>query len=258
MTEPNNNTSAEMTSGVTPGVLLKQARERQGLSIFDVAGRLCLKVHFVEDIERDDYSQMSAQVYAEGHVKSYAQLVGVPKEKIMAALANVQMNFAPVKPLTSMEHEKSLPIYQPLETSQQRSGLMVWGSILAVVILLGLVVMWWKGPSDSHPPAAPKAAPKTTTVNLQPTAGNPGNPSTPPAPVPSASSAPAPLPPPATSTPAASTTPTPVVRTAPPPKPANEQSVLQPSEFHNPGNAPAPSAQPAPPAVALPPPRSSD
>jgi cytoskeleton protein RodZ len=143
------NTNSPAASGVTPGVILKEMRERQGLSVVDAASRLCLSVQFVEDIERDDYSQMSARVYARGHIISYAHLLGVPESEILSALANTNMKFAPPKNPIPSNEQRSIPIYQSTETSQQHSGLILWGSILVLMIVIGLVMLWWKGPTSA-------------------------------------------------------------------------------------------------------------
>jgi len=223
MQEPTINPATSMaSSGDTPGKLLKIAREEKGMSVIDVASRLCLSAQFIEDIERDDYSHMSARAYARGYVVSYANLVGVPEAKILSAIANVQMEFTSAKNAVTIDNDKSVPIYHTTESSQQRSSLLLWGTILVLIILIGLVVMWWKGPSM---PTNKSDTTQPTPVSIQPQ-----------------TSAPAPTAPPAALTPPASSRPP----AAPTPPAANDQSVMQPSEVKNPA-----------PAVALPAPRAS-
>ncbi len=133
----------------TPGVMLKKARIAKGLSISDVSSRLCLSHQFIEDIENDDYSRMSAPTYARGYVRAYARIVDIPDAEILSALENVTMNFPQSKRSVSLSNEQSIPVYQALESSQQRSSLLVWGTILVVIILIGLLIMWWQGPKIS-------------------------------------------------------------------------------------------------------------
>lgn len=143
------------TPGAAPGALLKAARQAQGISIADAAARLCLNIEFIEDIERDDYTHMTARTYARGYVLSYAHILGIPATQILPALANVQMHFEPLKKTVSVDNERASPIYQTSEVAQQRSSLFLWGSILVLIIALGLILMWWKGPST--PPEAKTA-----------------------------------------------------------------------------------------------------
>ncbi len=137
------------TTAQTPGVMLKKARIAKGLSISDVSSRLCLSHQFIEDIENDNYSRMSAQTYARGYVRAYARIVDIPDAEILSALENVTMDFPQTKKSVSLGNEQSIPVYQALESSQQRSSLLVWGTILVVIILIGLLVMWWQGPKIS-------------------------------------------------------------------------------------------------------------
>ncbi len=154
-------------NSTTPGVLLKNAREEKGMSVVDVAARLCLSVQFIEDIEKDDYSHLSAPTYARGYVRSYAYLVGIPEQTIQAALDNTHMEFSPPKNLLPLENESRIPITQPSENSHPRSSLLRWGSFLVVLIVAGLVVMWWRGPANQN---TPTASALMTNVSIQPAA----------------------------------------------------------------------------------------
>ncbi len=250
MKEPNLNSKA---SGLTPGVMLKAAREEQGLSIVDVAARLCLSAQLIEDIERDDYSHMAARVYARGHVMSYAHLLGIPEQEVVTALANVTMEYAPAKNPLPQDHQR---VYQSDETSQQHSGLLMWGSIIVLVIVVGLVMLWWKGSAST---------PDTKGVTPAPATNSTETPSNPPAtvsiPPPQAPAAPAPVVAPvAPSAPA-----NPVTPPASPPssaapnnmvnttaQPSQDPNPVQPSELRDSNTN---SNQAAP--VTLPPPRAS-
>ncbi len=152
MIEPTLNSTP---SGTTPGTLLKTVRQEKGISVVDVAARLCLSAQFIEDIEHDDYSRMSARAYARGYIMSYAQLLGVPQSQILPTLNNVSMDFAPPKNTLKLD-ERSNPVYQPVESHRPHSNVLLWISIFVIIILIGLVVMWWKGPSAPSGKSAPE------------------------------------------------------------------------------------------------------
>jgi cytoskeletal protein RodZ len=72
------------TSGSSPGARLRAAREARGLSIQDVAERLRLNAALVLAMEQDRLALLGAPVYARGHLRNYAVLVGAPEQEIMA------------------------------------------------------------------------------------------------------------------------------------------------------------------------------
>ena len=66
------------TSGPSPGARLRAAREARGLSIEDVAERLRLNAALVLAMEEDRLALLGAPVFARGHLRNYAVLVGAP------------------------------------------------------------------------------------------------------------------------------------------------------------------------------------
>ena len=71
--------------GASPGVRLRSAREARRLSIEEVADRLRLNVALVLAMEEDRLGLLGAPVFARGHLKNYAALVGAPEREIMDA-----------------------------------------------------------------------------------------------------------------------------------------------------------------------------
>ena len=69
----------------SPGALLRTAREASGLSIEEVADRLRLNEALVLAMEEDRFGLLGAPVFARGHLRNYAVLVGAAEAEIMAA-----------------------------------------------------------------------------------------------------------------------------------------------------------------------------
>ncbi len=69
----------------SPGSLLRSAREACGLSIEEVADRLRLNEALVLAMEEDRFGLLGAPVFARGHLRNYAALVGAAEREIMAA-----------------------------------------------------------------------------------------------------------------------------------------------------------------------------
>ena len=69
----------------SPGALLKSARENRGLSIEEAADRLRLNEALVLAMEEDRFGLLGAPVFARGHLRNYAALVGAQEREVMEA-----------------------------------------------------------------------------------------------------------------------------------------------------------------------------
>jgi len=72
-------------AGSSPGARLRAAREARGLSIEEVADRLRLNAALVLAMEQDRLALLGAPVFARGHLRNYAALVGASEKEVMAA-----------------------------------------------------------------------------------------------------------------------------------------------------------------------------
>jgi cytoskeleton protein RodZ len=69
----------------SPGALLRTAREGRGLSIEEAADRLRLNEALVLAMEEDRFGLLGAPVFARGHLRNYAALVGAREREVMEA-----------------------------------------------------------------------------------------------------------------------------------------------------------------------------
>ncbi len=69
----------------SPGAQLRQAREALGLSIEEVADRLRLNEALVLAMEEDRFGLLGAPVFARGHLRNYAALVGAAERAVLDA-----------------------------------------------------------------------------------------------------------------------------------------------------------------------------
>jgi cytoskeleton protein RodZ len=69
----------------SPGLQLRQAREGLGLSIEEVADRLRLNEALVLAMEEDRFGLLGAPVFARGHLRNYATLVGAVEREVLDA-----------------------------------------------------------------------------------------------------------------------------------------------------------------------------
>jgi cytoskeleton protein RodZ len=68
-----------------PGVTLTRERERQGLTVPQLARDLHLDPSLLEDMERGDFQTIGAPVFVKGHLKSYARRLGIDPDAIVEA-----------------------------------------------------------------------------------------------------------------------------------------------------------------------------
>ena len=147
-------------SGTTTGPRLRAERERRGLSAQKAADELHLDGWVIDALEADEYARVGPSVYAKGHLKRYAELLGLPAAEIMAAYESRTQ--AP-RPAASQPANVLLSA-GPSVAGRLPSRLI---AVAAAVVMLAAGVLWWK--PWQHRAAGP-AAGGTLTVNPSPAA----------------------------------------------------------------------------------------
>jgi len=117
-----------------PGIQLKRARERLGLTIENVSQELKLHKRLIIAIESDDYSDQKilAPMFIRGYIRNYARFLHVNLDKVMEAfnqLGIFQEEFV-LSP--------SVPTVGTFEQNQKRSLLpFIWVAVLSIALGLG-------------------------------------------------------------------------------------------------------------------------
>lgn len=116
---------------VGPGRRLLLAREAAGLSREEVSTRLRLRLELIRALEEDDYAHLPPPAFVSGYLRSYARLLELPAEELVALLE--RRDEAPV--LVS-------PVMPPHQwrSSDWPVRLVTW---LIILLLLGLLAAWW-------------------------------------------------------------------------------------------------------------------
>ena len=141
---------------VPPGSKLKAERERRGLSAQKAADELHLDRWVIDALEADDYKRIGPTVYAKGHLKKYAALLGLPAAEILAGYESRPPG--PVEP-TSAGPSMLLSTRDEGPAFGNWSPTQIVGCLIAALLLAG--VLWWrpwhqraKAPLSSAPVAA--------------------------------------------------------------------------------------------------------
>ncbi|HEU4601319.1 MAG TPA: RodZ domain-containing protein [Steroidobacteraceae bacterium] len=118
---------------VTPGEWLAQARTQRGLTQQQAAEGLNLDVWVVEAIESNRFAALGAPVYAKGHLRKYALLLGLPAEEVLARYEH--LNDTP-----TVQDPIPATVAAPIRDvrSQARQSVRVVGAIVAVGVLIAI------------------------------------------------------------------------------------------------------------------------
>jgi len=117
----------------TPGTLLREAREAQGMTQREAADRLNLMPDYVGILERDDYGALRSPPFARGYLKAYGRLLGIDESELMRLFE--EHHAADLVPPRRIET-------RPLQLQSTGKGVVIG---LAVLLLLILVLWWWRG-----------------------------------------------------------------------------------------------------------------
>ena len=147
-----------MAEGI--GARLRSARERRRLTILQAAERLHVDPDILEALEAEDFAALGAPVYAKGHLRHYAELVGESPEALFELYA--QGTRAPPPDLTRVPK----PIADDAGRLVAPAVIVVIGFAVAGTAWWGLSLshrQWGAGTSGPVPVVVPAATPLQQT-----------------------------------------------------------------------------------------------
>ena len=115
------------------GGMLRQARERRGLSLRQVAAITRIAPAALEALERNDVSKLPGGIFSRAFVRSYAVEVGLEPDATVQAFI---VRFDQEAPPTAASVMAALPVDELLSGTRRRQG--VKAIALGVAILLVL------------------------------------------------------------------------------------------------------------------------
>jgi cytoskeleton protein RodZ len=102
---------------VSLGNTLREARERLGLSVADVAHQIKLAPRQIEALEADDFQRLPEMPFVRGFVRGYAKILHLDDQPLLASLPQASPNSAPLIP-------DSVEVPFPSAHSPQRQNLI--------------------------------------------------------------------------------------------------------------------------------------
>jgi cytoskeleton protein RodZ len=130
----------------TPGGMLRAQRERRGYSVQRAAEDLHLDAWVIEAIEADRFEALGAPVYARGHLRKYASLLGLSPATVIERYE--ALGGTPVEPTPI-----PAAITTPAHLERRRAPKLPLWIVVAIVLVAGLAwlafELLWKPRSDS-------------------------------------------------------------------------------------------------------------
>jgi cytoskeleton protein RodZ len=141
--------------GVGIGARLRAARERKGQTVLQAAEKLHVDARILEALEAENFEPLGADVYARGHLRRYAELIGESPAELQELYTNTSPQTRP--DLTRIPRGERAP----------ESARLMLPALLAVIGLTCAGLVWWlltlpgAKPHPLPPPATPAATVST-------------------------------------------------------------------------------------------------
>lgn len=142
---------------MTVGERLREARERQKVSLHAIAAKTNISVRFLDAIEKNQFDKLPGGIFTRGFIRSYAAQVGLDPDAAVT-------HFLSDEPGAREETDDG-PV-------GNRAGLgialMLAAGVVVVGLVLGLVYLFapdWLGPRSAAPVSPPATAAMTAPVD---------------------------------------------------------------------------------------------
>ncbi|MGI9272156.1 MAG: RodZ domain-containing protein [Woeseiaceae bacterium] len=162
MSDKHDNSTEQSPDGDGPrgGERLAEARREQQISVLEVAKELHLDEPKVHALERNDFDVLGAPVFAKGHLRKYAQLVGVDEADVFADYyAMTRTSAAP-------------PLVVRRKKIRQEFSPGPWIALISI-LLVAAGGYWWFFVRDADTPSVPVEPDSSQPGELQPEPAQP-------------------------------------------------------------------------------------
>jgi cytoskeleton protein RodZ len=142
------------------GAILREARERMGMSVEEVAIRLKFAPRQIIALEEDNFAQLPEMAFVRGFVRSYARLMQIDETALLEALPG-----APAREQAQARrmHEDVLP-----GDAGTRNQNLIWLAAALVVAVVIVILAWKYDAGNAVPKPASNAKPEATSQASSP------------------------------------------------------------------------------------------
>jgi cytoskeleton protein RodZ len=173
---------ADNAAASTVGERLRAARNRQGLTLQKIAEELHLDTGVLEAMEGDRFRALGAPVFARGHLRKYAQTLGLDVDALLTDYEAAHAGpGAPSLVPTSVEH----PVMVTEPGKSRFGAAAVWIAVILAASAVGGGWWWWHArprhaldSAVADASAAPVAANQSASIETAPaqTSAKPAHP----------------------------------------------------------------------------------
>ena len=154
----------------SPGSQLRRAREQAGLTLEELAGRLCMTTNKLEWLERDEYDLLPSAIYIRGYLRNACKELRTDPEPVLQAFTGYSA--AEEQSRAIVDHVRRGPV---VEERRKRS---LGGLTLLPLLVVAGIFYWTYGREVAPPelavssPAADAAvdgaqAPEAPSINVE-------------------------------------------------------------------------------------------
>lgn len=136
------------------GALLKEEREKKGLSHEQVSEMIRLRRHILEALESEEWHNLPPSVFVKGFIRSYAGALGLDKERLLEL-------YESAVPVVT---ESPKPIAQP----KKRKRGLIFIPILLLGVIAIIVYLWNEPPSPEQTSIQTKPEPAPVQIKPEP------------------------------------------------------------------------------------------
>jgi cytoskeletal protein RodZ len=194
-----NGQGTETTGGTASvGAALREARERQGISLEDVARKTNIRLNYLEAIEQERFDAVPGDVFVRGIIRQYGNFLGLDGMELVRQYRAVhggegvsQTHSLPVRESHNVHIRPSFKSDREAGSGMGSSHKSLWFAVLAVLVILALGAgfYFYSGrpslslplpsfssflpghqapPENKEPAAPPREEPRPATVTNQP------------------------------------------------------------------------------------------
>ena len=153
------------------GQMLREARERRGISLRQIANATKISVGVLDALERNDISKLPGGIFGRAFVRSYATEVGLDPEATIQSFIEQFPNDSVVAGHPASDRVED---HGAVETDRQTAGTFLWLAVIAVPIAAALLYFATIGRR-----ASTDAVPVETTASARAPEPAPASPSAP-------------------------------------------------------------------------------
>ena len=117
------------------GNMLREAREKLGLSVADVAGQIKFAPRQIEALEAEDFKHLPEAAFLRGFVRSYAKILRLDAETLLASIPQTKMAAVELIPA-------SVGVQFPNAHSLRQQNMIWLGAASLLAVIVAVFALW--------------------------------------------------------------------------------------------------------------------